>query len=118
MVNAAVSVGTGKGTTADLFVQDKMRRAKPVSISSGKDAVGALKRKKIDIYIADAPTIWWLAARHEAEGVKGLFEPLTREYLAWAVARQNQALLDAVNDVLARWKDDGSLDQSLSLWIP
>ncbi len=118
LVNTDAKVGIAEGTTADLFVRDKMRRAKRVSITDSEDAVQALKRKKIDIYIADAPIIWWLASRHEDDGVKGLFEPLTRESLSWGVARSNRALLDEVNALLAEWRADGSLDQSMSLWIP
>ena len=34
------------------------------------------------------------------------------------VARDNQALATQVNALLAQWKSDGSLQQSMATWIP
>jgi polar amino acid transport system substrate-binding protein len=118
LVNTAARVGVGPGTTGELLLEGTFKRAERVPIAKSQDAPQALLRKRIDVYLADAPTIWWLAARYEGEGLQGLFEPLTNEVLAWAVARDSRALLEVVNRLLATWKADGTLDQVMSNWIP
>ena len=48
----------------------------------------------------------------------GLYRPLTDEYLAWAVRQQDKGLAAALNQSLARLKDDGTLGRILGRWIP
>ena len=118
LVNTKDRVGTEKGTTGDLFVQTRMRNAERLYYRSPEDGAKALLSKKVDVLIADAPTIWWLAANYEAEGLRGVFEPLTEEHLAWAVSRANPTLHEEVSNVIARWREDGTLDMILRRWIP
>jgi ABC-type amino acid transport substrate-binding protein len=43
---------------------------------------------------------------------------LAGEELAWAVRRDNPALLTAVNSTLAAWKKDGTLQGLIKKWLP
>ncbi len=72
---------------------------------------------RIDLFVYDAPAIAWLVSENEAT-LKGFWEPLNDEYLAWAVNRDDQALLSAANTALATWKKDGTVTQVVKKWLP
>ncbi|MBU4201104.1 MAG: transporter substrate-binding domain-containing protein [Verrucomicrobia bacterium] len=111
-------VGVEKGTTGDLFVQQEFPHAKRVSYASSREAVKALIAARIDLFVHDAPVVWWLAAEHESEGIAAVNVPLTTENLAWGVREEDPALLKAVNGILARWKQDEKLQGMVKRWIP
>ena len=48
----------------------------------------------------------------------GLFWPLTRERLAWAVRLSDTALRETLDAQIAEWKADGTLRALLRRWIP
>lgn len=111
-------IGVEKGTTGDMLVQQRCRRAKRVEFSSAEKAVDALIRKKVDVVVHDAPALWRLAALHEGEGIVVNSAPLTQEYLAWAVALGSEELLRDANDALRRWKEDGRFLETVGRWLP
>ena len=111
-------VGVEKGTLGDLFVQQEFPHAKRVAYASPRKAVKALIKERIDLFVHDAPVVWWQAAACESEGVAAVNIPLTTEYLAWGMRVEDAALLKAVNDVLARWKLDEKLQGIVRRWIP
>jgi ABC-type amino acid transport substrate-binding protein len=81
--------------------------------------VQALREKRIDYLVHDAPTIWRIVGGFlstETE-LTGLYRPLTEEYLAWAVRKDDAALADQLNAALAKWRADGQLDLVLDSWI-
>jgi ABC-type amino acid transport substrate-binding protein len=81
--------------------------------------VQALRDKRIDYFVHDAPTIWRIVGgllSTETE-LTGLYRPLTEEYLAWAVRKDDAALADQLNTALAQWRAEGRLDVVLDSWI-
>ncbi len=113
-----VRIGVEKGTTGDLFVQQQCRNAKRVPFSSAEKAAEALARGKVDVVLHDATVIWKLAGKFESKGLIAMPTMLTEEYLAWAVRRDDTALLKELNAVLDGWKRDGTLQEMISRWIP
>ncbi len=111
-------VGVEKATTGDLFVQQEFTRAKRVVYSSPAAAVKGLRSGRLDILIHDAPVIWWLAAENEDKGLAAVNIPLTNEYLAWGMRKEDQALLKAVNRIIVRWKQEEKLQGMVKRWIP
>jgi ABC-type amino acid transport substrate-binding protein len=113
-------VGVKSGTTGETFAKTELSNAIVTSFGSIEEGTDALTAEKIDIFIHDAPTIWRLSANTATQkaGLMGLYRPLTDEYLAWAVRRQDEALANTLNQSLARLKDDGSLGRILGRWIP
>ena len=73
------------------------------------DAVMALTSDKIDAVIIDSYTAKALEKKNE--GIKVLDEELTSEEYAIAVQKGNTELLETVNKVLKRLKEDGSIDK-------
>ncbi len=112
------AIGVEKGTTGDIFVQRYCLTAEPFFFSSPDAAVKALRDKRIDLFIHDGPVLGAYTAANGADGLVLLQTPLTSEELAWAVRRDDPALLKAVNSALAAWKRDGTLEGLLKKWLP
>lgn len=113
-------IGVKKGTTGEQFVDEDLPNADVVRFDSIEAGTDALSNKQIDIFIHDAPTIWRLTANFATEkpGLMGLYRPLTDEFLAWAVRRQDGELATALNRALDALKADGTLNKLKGKWIP
>lgn len=103
-----------KGTTGEIFVKNECPNAFYIPYESIQFALNALKNKRVDILIADAPVIWDVS---NAE-LTPVCEPLTEEYLAWAVSKNNPELADVLNQALKILKDNGTVHKIERKWIP
>jgi len=115
-----VRIGFHNDTTGEAFVRDTMKKAKLVGFASIDKGIAALRRKKIDVFVHDAPTIWRITGGFgsKEKQLAGRFELLTDEALAWAVRTEDGELRERLSAALARWKADGQLDRVLDRWIP
>jgi ABC-type amino acid transport substrate-binding protein len=112
------AVGVVKGTTGEAYVRANFPKAGPIITVEGvREAAGLLNNRRIDLFVYDAPAIVWLVSENETT-LKGFWEPLNDESLAWAVNRDDQALLTAVNTALAHWKNAGTVNQLVKKWLP
>jgi polar amino acid transport system substrate-binding protein len=122
MANVAVQakrgIGLKEGTTADFLVRQELPDAKRKYFKNGDDAAEALLRNKIDIFISDAPMIWYLAAHYETKGLVVTPMVLTQEQLGWGVTRTNAKLLEEVNNFLKKAQTSGELNRVFSRWMP
>ena len=82
-----------------------------------KDGAYELKRRAIDIFVNDAPSVVWMVSENEAD-VAALWEPLSEEHLAWGLRKGDEKLLSDVNNIIRQWKQDGTLHQVLRRWLP
>lgn len=110
-------VGVQKGTTGDEYVQRSFPNAIRLSYNTPADAAVDLTRRKLHFFIHDGPSIFWLASEHEAD-LAVYPAVLTKEYLAWAVRRDDSEILKASNEAIAAWKKDGTIDRVLTFWMP
>jgi ABC-type amino acid transport substrate-binding protein len=117
LLQASVTVGVIEQTTGDVFVQQSFPYARRIPLTVASDGALALRRRTIDVFVHDGPSIAWLVSANEAD-LTGLFEPLNKENLAWAVRRNDPQLLTQVNESLAAWKRDGTLVGVLARWLP
>ena len=106
-----------EGTTGDVFVQRSFPNARRVPLVIASDGALALRRLTIDVFVHDGPSIAWLVSANEAD-LAGIWVPLNRENLAWAVRRDDPQLLAQINDILGGWKRDGTLSDVLVRWLP
>jgi ABC-type amino acid transport substrate-binding protein len=111
------TVGVLADTTAHFFARRNMPRARIIRIASPADAAIQLRRRTVDLFLDDVPSIAWQASSNEGE-LAVLMDILEREEIAWGIRRGNSALRDEVNAVLARWKADGTTDRVIDAWIP
>ncbi|OQA29303.1 MAG: extracellular solute-binding protein [Verrucomicrobia bacterium ADurb.Bin345] len=80
-------------------------------------ALDLIRNRRIDAIVADAPAVWWLSSKHEADLVM-LPYALSEEFLAWGVHRDNAALRSQINRMLDDWKREGTLRAVLKKWLP
>jgi ABC-type amino acid transport substrate-binding protein len=112
-------IGFVTGTTGEAYVRGHFQRAHQQGFDSVDAAVAALRRGRIDIFVHDSPAIWRITAPQNdpEDQLVGRYQPLTREYLAWAVRKDDNALRARLNAVLSKWNRDGELDAILGKWI-
>jgi ABC-type amino acid transport substrate-binding protein len=112
-------IGFVSGTTGEAYVRQHLKRAQPRGFESVDAAVAALRANQIDVFVHDAPSIYSITAgtNGPVRDLVGRYEPLTEEYLAWAVRKDDDALRARLDTVLTRWNSDGTLDSVLGKWI-
>jgi polar amino acid transport system substrate-binding protein len=120
LLSKGKKIGVKRGTTGEQFVESELPKADVIRFENIDAGTDALSNRQIDIFIHDAPTIWRLTANFATEkpGLMGLYRPLTDEFLAWAVRREDGALASALNRALDAIKADGTLNTVKGKWIP
>lgn len=113
-----IRIGVQRGTTGEQFVELYCPQATKKVFSSVADAAWALGQKSVDAVIFDNDAILWEASKNEADFTVVADEKFTVEELGWGLRRTDAQLKKEVNEVLARWKTDGTLKMLLSRWIP
>jgi polar amino acid transport system substrate-binding protein len=116
----ATRIGVVSGTTGAAFAHAKLSQAAIKPYPSVDDAVLGLRRGEVDVFIHDAPAIWNVRGRplFADQQLKGVYRPLTTEPLAWAVRKEDGALLQRLNQTLAEWQQTGVVDEVLAYWMP
>jgi ABC-type amino acid transport substrate-binding protein len=112
-------VGYVSRTTGEQWARDNLKKAKLHGYTNTKEGVAALENDQIDFFIQDAPAVWRVTGgfTDEHPTLTGLYRPLTKEYLAWVVPKDNPELLAQLNKVLEQWKKDGTLEDVIDDWI-
>jgi polar amino acid transport system substrate-binding protein len=112
-------VGYISRSTGEQWARENLKKAKLHGYTDTKEGVAALEDDQIDFFIQDAPAVWRVTGGLTSENPKlaGLYRPLTKEYLAWAVPKDDPELLAQLNQVLEQWKKDGTLEDVLDDWI-
>ena len=112
------AVGFVAGTTGEVYARDNFREGnRMVPVKLANEGALALKNGRIDIFVYDAPSVVWIVSENEAE-LKLLPELLNVEYLGWGLRRDDRELLVSVNALLSRWKNDGTLKETILKWLP
>jgi ABC-type amino acid transport substrate-binding protein len=110
------TVGVIKATTGEFLVQRDFAKSKRKAYTRPDQAVEALKRKRIDLFISDSTLVWYLAGIHGADGLGAVPILLSEEPLGWAVRRGDDALLKAANEFIEESAKDRSLVQVFRRW--
>jgi len=107
-----------EGTTGARYVAASLPKATKVAVGGADEGVEALRTGSADAFVHDAPTIWRVSLDPKERELLALYEPLTEEYLAWAVRRDDPQLKAALDGFVERWKADGRMDAAVNRWIP
>lgn len=113
-----VRVGTLEDSVADAYVAKEFRFAQPFHVDTAEIGLEALVRHDIDMLVASAPTIWWLADAHLNANVVALPYTFSSEELAWAVRPDDNAFRQQVNDAMQRLGQSGQFDAAMDAWLP
>lgn len=102
----------------DTFIAKQMRFAQHYHVDTPEVGAEALIRHDIDLFMSDAPTIWWLADAYADSGLVALPHMFSDEYLAWALRPGEQTLWQDVNAAIQRLSIAGSFDAAMDAWLP
>jgi ABC-type amino acid transport substrate-binding protein len=104
-MNGAI-IGAQKGTTGAEFVEENVEAGELRTYPQGPDAVNALKSGVVEAVVIDIPV-----AENAVKNTTGIevSTPIpTEEEYGFAVAKNNEALLEEINEGLAEVKEDGT----------
>jgi ABC-type amino acid transport substrate-binding protein len=116
-LNTTSRVGFMSGTTGEQAAKEWFSKATLMPQPTVEEGVSALRQGRIDVFIHDAPTVWRLGGNPRETGLIGLYWPLTKEPLAWAVRKSDGPLNFALSRQVREWERDGRLQQLTSRWI-
>ena len=108
LVIAGTIVGAQDGTTGETYANDETDASEVRGFPEGPNAVSALVTGQVEAVIIDQPVA--ADAVEKQGGVEIVQEIATNELYGFAVAPDNDALREAMNEALATIKEDGTLD--------
>jgi ABC-type amino acid transport substrate-binding protein len=118
IIESFPAVGFVAGTTGEVYARNTFREGnRMVPVKSGAEAALALKNRRFDIFVYDAPAVAWMVSENEAD-LKLLPELLNIEYLGWGLRQDDKELLETVNALLSKWKNDGALKETILKRLP
>jgi ABC-type amino acid transport substrate-binding protein len=118
IIESFPAVGFVAGTTGEAYARNTFREGnRMVPVKSAAEAALALKNRRFDIFVYDAPAVAWIVSENEAD-LKLLPELLNIEYLGWGLRQDDRELLGMVNALLGKWKNDGTLKEMILKWLP
>lgn len=97
------------GSIADTFVTERYKNANVVRQKKYLAAIEDLKTGKVDCVVMDELPAKEIVSKNE--GIKILDGSLTNDSYGMVVKKGNKELLDAINTVLQRLKDEGKIDE-------
>lgn len=103
------------GTTGDTDCASEIAGATVERYNKGFEAVQALTQDKVDAVIIDREPAKVFVSQNE--GLTVIDEAFTGEEYAIAVAKDNQELLEKVNESLTKLKDSGKLQEIFDKYI-
>lgn len=108
-------IGVQLATTGDTYAKEDFGEENVEAYNKGADAVMALKQGKVDAVIIDnQPALAFVSG---TEGLKILDTEYAVEDYAAAIAKGNDALVEAINGALAELKADGTIQGIIDKYI-
>ena len=117
VVTRGQAIGVIHATTGERYVNQRVQSSAIMAYPTAQAAVDELRARRIDALVHDAPVVIWFASRDEAM-LAPILKLLGDEPLAWGLRRGDELLRQQVNDVLARWRSDGTYERILGRWLP
>lgn len=115
---ASMRVGIEKGTTGEIIAQQFFLNAKKVAYTKLVQGVQAVLKGRVDLFVHDAPVVWWYASLYESQGLTALPFFISEENIAWAVRKDDAALLSGANQFIRLRTQDDRLKKLLRRWLP
>jgi polar amino acid transport system substrate-binding protein len=109
------TVGAQKGTTGAEFVEEHGEAGELRTYPQGPDAVNALKAGVVEAVVIDIPVAE--KAVENTSGIEVSAAIPTEEEYGFAVAKDNEELLDELNAGLAEAKEDGTYTKIYEKWF-
>lgn len=105
---SGVIVGAQDGTTGETLANEETDASEVRGYPEGPNAISALITGQVEAVVIDQPVA--VDAVEKQGGIEIIEEIPTNELYGFAVAPDNDALREAMNEALATIKEDGTLD--------
>ncbi|MFM9054785.1 MAG: ABC transporter substrate-binding protein, partial [Solirubrobacterales bacterium] len=102
-------VGAHDGTTGEAYAHDETDASEVRGFPNGPAAIDAVKAGQVDATIIDQPVAQDALDKGQTGFDIATLIP-TGELYGFAFAKKNTALLDKVNEIVQKMKEDGRLD--------
>jgi polar amino acid transport system substrate-binding protein len=116
--NSGFTLGVIQGSAGELFLSKTIHGVRIMRFQKVDSAIQALLRKKIDLFLHDAPTICHYAAAAKPDSLTPILTLVTEEYLGWEMRKEDEKLRQQVNHFIQQSKADGQLQKTIKQWIP
>lgn len=116
--DSGFTLGVIEGSGGDLFLTRTIQGVRIMRFKTVETAIQALKRKRIDLFLHDAPTICYYAALDKSAGLSPILTLVTEEYLGWEIRKDDEKLRQQANHFIQQSKVDGSLQKTIKQWMP
>lgn len=114
-ISSEKKIGVQQDTTGDIYATEDYGDDAIVRYKTGPDAVQALASGKVDCVIIDnEPAKAYVKAN---DGLELLDSAYAEEEYAICVSKNDNELLEKINDALAKLKADGTIDSIVSKYI-
>jgi len=112
---ATARIATMTGTTSEIFIQQNYPQAQLLLFDDINDAFLAVKSGKAD-YVFTSYTTCLLAAKH-SHGLVVLPAEYVKDPSGIAFNKKDTVLLSRINEILRRYKKDGTMEDIINRWI-
>lgn len=115
LLRTSPRIGVKAGTTGEALVRQRRGDEQIVVYRRSRDAINELRGYRIDVYVTDTPVIEAAVVKYPKDLVAYPRE-VGKQSLAWAFRPDDEGLRGAADDVLARWRADGTVRDVLDTW--
>lgn len=114
-LSSDTKIGVQQDTTGDIYTTDDYGDGAVTRYNKGADAVQALMSGKVDCVVIDSePAKEFVEAN---DGLKILDTEYVEEEYAICVAKDNDELLNQINEALDKLKSNGTIDEIVNKYI-
>jgi ABC-type amino acid transport substrate-binding protein len=118
LLQDGIKVGSVAGSAGADYVKTTMNHPVATSCASADECLHALLAKRIDLFVGSPAVSWRLATASEYGALMSFYRPLTEEYFAWAVAKNNAPLRERLGTALQHMQQMQMFGHILDRWIP
>jgi ABC-type amino acid transport substrate-binding protein len=118
LLQEGIKVGAVSGSAGAEYVKATMNHPIATNCAIADECLRALLTQKIDLFIGSPAISWRLATDKEYGALMSFYRPLTEEYFAWAVTKNNVQLRDRLDTALQHMQQMQMFEHILNRWIP
>jgi polar amino acid transport system substrate-binding protein len=115
LLRTSPRIGVKAGTTGEALVRQRRGDEQIVVYRRSRDAINELRGYRIDVYVTDTPVIEAAVVKFPKDLV-AYHREVGKQSLAWAFRPEDQTLRRDADEVLARWRADGTVRAVLDTW--
>jgi len=111
-------LGSVSGSAAAEYAKRELAAATQVACATSDECLQSLVANRIDAFV-DAPTTsWTIATDRRYASLLSFYRPLTEDFYAWAVGRNNPQLRERLSDAVRSMQTTQIYEHILNRWIP